>query len=397
MTEVLTLAPLVGIPTLLLLYVLFNPDKAEKIAGWIVALGARLWHSLDRRAVALKVQGDVNDACTGLFKSAPKGLLESKLRIKWADAEDAKAVVESGEVIVFMRRGPHHSENVAHALMAYLPKALLRRARRYVDESTVRAADLTVAKAVLCSDSASEGALDVLYEEHLDPAADDGLEARLKELDEIDLHGWLVRVLLPEFRRLGNRLHPAPPQPEITAETEKFARWLGRIASKKPGDTSESLVFRGKYFRVGLIFVAMRTTLETKGTEPYRKRAKRYLWSDLDAVYLMARDRNMEAAVEVADAISREGIVEPPVTLTYRLREDFAARRIARERACLISLRRARSGDPGAAEEPDDQDLPEEVLDVEPAVSEAEAVLPPEAEPRVSETREQSPSMSDRA
>jgi len=159
-----------GLLVLAIAYVLLLPDKAQKIAGWIWSGIARVWHGVDRRAVALRVEGEINDARRKLVKSAPEDLMEGKLKIAWTDGEEAAALASNGEVIVFMRRSDHHEENVAHALMAYLPKALLPRARRYIDRERMKAADFTVAKSILTQPERSLGALDVFYEQHLDPA-----------------------------------------------------------------------------------------------------------------------------------------------------------------------------------------------------------------------------------
>ena len=88
-----------------------------------------------------------------MLKDGPDDLIEKKIKIRWAkDAEAATPVLREGEVLVVMQRSDHHEENVAHALMAYLPKALLPRARRYLDHERMRAADLIVAKSVLAEE-----------------------------------------------------------------------------------------------------------------------------------------------------------------------------------------------------------------------------------------------------
>lgn len=137
------LAPLlagIGVPILLavvLIYVLLFPDRAEKVAGWLWIPIAKIFKKADKTAVAFRVQGEINTARTAMLKNAPTGLLEGRLKIKWNNAESAQAIVRDDEVVVFMRRGEHHEDNVANALMAYLPKALLPRARRYVERNTM--------------------------------------------------------------------------------------------------------------------------------------------------------------------------------------------------------------------------------------------------------------------
>src|SRR5207247_775211 len=153
-----------------------------------------------------------------------------------------QAVVREGDVIVFMQRSDHHEQNVANALMAYLPKALIPRARRYVDADTMRAVDLTIAKGVLGVSKEAPGAMQAFFEDHLDPAcAEEDLRARVLEIDEIDLHGWLVRILLPEYRILGDQLYPGQATDDCLSDAEAFARWLHKLAARDPGDDSMPL------------------------------------------------------------------------------------------------------------------------------------------------------------
>ncbi len=120
----------------------------------------------------------------------------------------------------------------------------------------------------------------MFYEQHLDPAceADTVLHQKVVEMDEIDLHGWILRVLLPEYRRLGNQLHPADPDKRCIADAEAFARWLHRLAARKPGDETLPLSYDGVYLRVAVIWVAVPQKLATQGSEPYRKRAKSLIY-----------------------------------------------------------------------------------------------------------------------
>lgn len=343
--EVTKLLTEIGLPIVLVLaiaYVLLLPEKAQLIAGWGWTLISSVFRRGDRKAVALRVQGHVNASTRNLLKHAPEGTLDGKLKLKWSTSEEAEGVLRDGEVVVFMKRARHHEENVAHALMVYLPKALLPRARRYLDPTTMAAVDLTMAKIILGSSEASQGVLDVFYEKHLDPACEDDavLHDRVNEIDEIDLHGWLLRVMIPEFRRLGNELHPAPPERRCVADAESFARWLHSLAAREKDDFSIPLAYEGPYMRVAVIFVAQSKTLATQGVDPYRKRAKRLIYSGTyDAVYLMARDHNMWAVREIVDRLEGDGRVASVTCHEFRLRPDFAKRKLKRERsvvACFV-------------------------------------------------------------
>ncbi len=138
--EVASLLAEIGLPAVavaLIAYVLLMPEKAQMISGWLWTLIAGVFRRGDRKAVALRVQGHVNASTRQILKEVPEGIIEGKLKIRWSDAEQAQSILRGGEVVVFMRRSKHHEENVAHALMVYLPKAVLPRARRYLDKVTM--------------------------------------------------------------------------------------------------------------------------------------------------------------------------------------------------------------------------------------------------------------------
>ena len=155
----LVLGGFLGALVLIGVYLLFFPEKAEKVAGWVAGLAARVWRKADKTAVKLRVQSDINGLRSLLHADAPT-MIDKSLKISWNNAEQAEAVVRGGDVVVFMRDSRRHEENLANALMAFLPKALLTRARRYIEADTMRAVDLTVAKALLAQQDAGDGALD---------------------------------------------------------------------------------------------------------------------------------------------------------------------------------------------------------------------------------------------
>lgn len=379
----------VGGIVLCVLYYLFFPDQAQKAIGGVAGLVGRGWRRADKTAVALKVQGEINQARASLLKAAPAGVMDRRLKIKWTDAENAEAALQNGEVIVFMQPSRNHAENVANAVMAYLPKAVIPRARPYIDSATMQAADLTLAKAVLTHHDDAEGTLDVFYARHLDPARAESelLKLKLSHMDQIDLHGWLSRILLAEYRRLGDQLHPGEPDAVCVDEAEQLADWLWSLADRAPGEFG-SLRFEGRYLRVAVIFVANRHVLAADGVEPYRKRAKRHIYQHkFDSVYLLARDANIAAVEEIADDLQNDGLIDCSERFTYELRPDFKARVLNRERAICVCLRRRNAGGQAHVVEDADSDenaLPDEVFTPDPAAQGGDEAESAAREPAVS-------------
>lgn len=336
------LLPAVGIPAIciaVLCYLVAHPDKAERVAGWGWALWSKVTHRMDAKAVKYRVAGAINSVLRTRETEWPEGLMEGDIRIEWADGEEAEARLDRGEVVVFMQSSEHQAENVTNALLAYLPRAVAPRARRYVAKDTMRAADLTLAKDLLAG-IGGEDALKVLFDRHLDPAMarSGSLCDRLEHMDEVDVHGWLTRILLVELKRLADKVHPGRPSKAIVHEAEQFVDWLHKLAIRKHGSESESLYFEGRYLKVAIVFVAQRQRLEKHGVDPYRKTAKRYVYREnVDAVYLLARDDHGDAVRKVATELDHDGRVAGVELLHYDLRADFAARHALRRTTGVVA------------------------------------------------------------
>lgn len=166
------------------------------------------------------------------------------------------------------------------------------------------------------------------------------LKENVEGFDEVDLNGWLLRLLLPELHEMGEKLHSAVPPGGCGPDTERFATWLTDLARRTPGDDTVRLAHEGPFIRVVAVFVANRARLSEEGTEPYRKRAKSLIYSGrFDAVYLMARDANIPAVEEIYARLATDGRVGDHWIWRYRLRSDFASRRLPREYAVLACLR----------------------------------------------------------
>ena len=85
---------------------------------------------------------------------------------------------------------------------------------------------------------------------------DPEIEKRVRQLDDIDVHGWLGRVLLAEFYHLGLLLQPAEPREAWKAEARTFADWLHGLSERQTGDKTVRLTFKGQLIYVSMVFVA---------------------------------------------------------------------------------------------------------------------------------------------
>jgi hypothetical protein len=326
-------------------WVVLHVDEVSKIVGYAASGVAVIWHAADRTAVKYRVEGDVNSSVDALAKNSPDGVFEGKLKIKWVNAKDATALIkDDGEVLVCLRRSAHHEENVANALMMYMPKAVAPRARRYIARGTMRAVDLVLAKSLLVESTLGAGYLQVFYDQHLEPAleGDEILKRKVERTDAVEINGWLTRIFLHELKAFGDRIYPSEGHARYALEADRFHSWLYALASR-PAGARRPLAFKGELLRVGMIMVAKRMKLEREGLAPYLR------WFDIymnemkvDTIYVVGSDDTIESVKEVIAAIADDPRVDATTEYEYSHRRQFRARIAPRQRAiCAVVQRKA--------------------------------------------------------
>ena len=81
------------------------------------------------------------------------------------------------------------------------------------------------------------------------------------------------------------------------------------------------------------MFVAIRDVSKPKVWAVSQTREALIYRDKVNALYLMGRDDNIPAVKELRDVLRTDALVEEVATYEYRLRSDFKARILNRERA----------------------------------------------------------------
>ena len=82
-----------------------------------------------------------------------------------------------------MRRSDQREQNIAKATMLYVPRAIVPRARPYVDPTIMQAVDLIVARSILSQKDENLGSLDAFLRDHLDVALAESTNRRTSGRD----------------------------------------------------------------------------------------------------------------------------------------------------------------------------------------------------------------------
>jgi len=238
---------IVTIVALIWLFVAY-PEKVEK---W-VSMATRLVAFASGRAARTHMATDIQSTIDAQRKKlntheeiAPYGV-----SIKWSNADEVQTDLKENRILIMMRPYTSQARNLAHVVSVYVPKALLPKARKYVEPNLMCGIDHVVSKSVLESNTS---ALEYYTGEVMSKI---GHEARsyVVMMDEVHRNGALTRVVLPELKRL-TILYPQEPDETVFADSEELARVVHGFVTKKAGvDVSPSCM--GHHIRMAIVPVA---------------------------------------------------------------------------------------------------------------------------------------------
>ncbi|MDX6669768.1 MAG: hypothetical protein QOI91_131 [Solirubrobacteraceae bacterium] len=316
--------------------------------GAVLAEGAR--HRAQREAregEEERLAGEVESAVKTAFADAPTYLLEPTGGVEvLLDEGDRRAWWEGSSLVVVVEPAEDPDETIGNLLVGYLQRTLLVDARPHMPESVMCAADLRLARGMM---AARPGVRDGGHALHARVeaacAGDAELHRRWRQVDALDVHGWLVRILLPEYKRVGDALGAGAVRAASSVAAERFLNWLHELARRRPGDRSVPLNHvDGADFRVGIVFVGDARYIARRGLRPHLERAVWKMYDDkVDALYLIARGAAVELARDgvFADLALCDRVVDAE-PYEFRLRSDFSKRtNLRRSRAFVgrIELR----------------------------------------------------------
>lgn len=281
----------------LLFYFIKNPEKVDK---WSYLFNKYLafWDDKrERKIISSNLDYKVSNVAKRINKEA-EGILPFGLRIKWRSPEDVTSYVRKNEVVVVLKRNENSDINIIEACLAFVPKALLPKARNVVDDKLIRSIDHFVIRKIL-SDGQYDSAYNFYIRNILNKLTkkDSQLKSYIDDLNQIDEIGFFTRVLLEEFRRLGSQLYGTGEEMRYKNETIKFLQFLREFHLRKPGDPTK-LIFDEDKIKISIAFIARKSTLLTKGIEWYIKRIKETYEEGIQRLFIFSYAKPFEETIK---------------------------------------------------------------------------------------------------
>lgn len=323
-----------GIPSALLLaFLVFFVTNPDKLYFWLgKALGLLGWarKSIRERAAAAQIEGQVNSFRESV-QSQAEGVLPYGLRLQWHSQVDPETFVQADNVIVRMACQTNPERNLVTSALAYCSRAVVPRARPYLERSLLRSVDLVVTKKMLAHANA-HSSLEYFWDSVYEPECrgDSAIQRYCVVMDGLDEKGFFTRILLREFLEFGVRIYPRAlrDSERFAQESKAFVKYLDVLALRGPGEEVE-LSFVRDHIRMGVVLIARPKTLALAGLDPYIKWLRTYKVRDAHAVYICARSYNIPVARNVAQAGQDQALGTIVSESTYRAPGPAGGRALA--------------------------------------------------------------------
>jgi len=280
------------------IYIIKNPEKLDK---WIYLVSKySLWKNekTERRVISSNLDYKVS-TITKMVNKEAEGIIPFGLRIKWTDIESDDAFVQNGNVIIVLKKEDNNDKNIVRACAAFVPKALLPKSRNSIDPVLLNNMDKYFIKRIL-SQGTYDSAYNYFMQNIFTPYCNESESNRslLSTYTKLDNIGFLTRILLEEFRRVGAKLYGTMDEPRFIDESRAFFQFLKAFTERRPGDMTK-LYFDGQMVKLAIILIAKRITMEYQGVVSYVNRLRRHVTEfGINRVFVFSYSQRYDEVIE---------------------------------------------------------------------------------------------------
>ncbi len=322
---------------IILLLVIDDPDRAEKIKEIFFLPTFRLFKRGSRQYIAAKV----GYTSTQFLKQKLLPLLPStanvKIQIRWVKSPSDPVLTENGNLILYMRETNDQTRNILAATQVALPRVVCTTLRPCLQKDLEDAVDLVLLRKL--ATALGKHAEPVFQRYFLRASTEDNvkLQGLFAKLVELDTHGTFVPIFLEELNELGERLYTSGDNTDQTKEITHFLEFLLTEARRKEREDIK-LDYFSSTFSVGIIILAASYKVLREGVSPYINRIDQKVRQGCDSIYIITYQQAlpfMDKLLQVLDADDRFTLAK---VATLRVHNPVTYRR---EQWKIAQLRRS--------------------------------------------------------
>jgi hypothetical protein len=300
------LLPIIPLPVVIVLLLLFMPEKIEKWSALLWKCLAGVFRVAHKRYVKHDLQGRVNDFIKQLRQQAP-GVTDATLRVEWVDPSTPRSsFLEGNQVVIRLRRDDPSDHNFVHGAYFFVSETLLRKAKRYVSQSQREALDLFVCTKLL--EAEKSNVVTTFIDEYLHPGTQETKSKVALYVDDfeiVNMAGLFFPLFVQELEYLGEKVFGKRRQDLIVSEVDGMITFLRPVATRTIGDESD-LDFDGKYCRFAIVIVGKPFKVLTS-IDPYvRYIANSVIPNGAETIYILARIENKERVEQLCQRFDKQ-------------------------------------------------------------------------------------------
>ena len=251
-----------------IIFLILNPEKAKTIKAWVLSIVAVAGY-FRKNYIGTKIESQIANGCKGLNNQIGQDFLNSNIEIKWVTKIDRDSFIKDDKIIIKLSYKDNPNSNFVNAVVTYLNKGFLSKARNYVAPSIIKSSELLIAKKLINNQCAP--ALSCFMEEVYDPLTKEKPELHqvIQDLNLLDNKGFFMQILLPELQYFGAQVYSTHfPTQLFHEETEKLLKFLLNVANKEQG-VDISPEYQTHYFNFSIMLMAKKEKINIQGLRPY--------------------------------------------------------------------------------------------------------------------------------
>ncbi|MCX5831926.1 MAG: hypothetical protein NT140_08580 [Deltaproteobacteria bacterium] len=297
----------IAVLVVILMLVILDPDRAEKIKEIFFLPAFRFFKRGSRQYMAAKI----GYTSTQFLKRELLPYLPSTANvtivIKWVKSPSDPVLTENGNLILCMRETNDQTRNVLAATQAALPRVVCTTLRPNIHKDLEEAMDLTLLQKL--ASALGKHAKPVFQRYFLGSRTEDSENLRdiFSKLVELDAHGTFVAIFLEELDELGERLYTDGDSSDHTGEIMRFLEFLLAEARRQEHEEIK-LDYFSSVFSVGIIILAASDKVQREGVSPYVNRIDQKVRQGCDSIYIIAyqkASRFLEKLLQVLEGDNR--------------------------------------------------------------------------------------------
>ncbi len=271
-----------------IIYLIFRYQDKLQIAWGFISSFMSFWKWCRKSSIKNTLEGNLNSFArriNGEFND----LILPKAKIEFINEKNLESFINNNQPIIRVNFSRNNNENLANVALTYVKVALLDRARNYIQKDITSSIDLNIARRMLIEYKQSEP-VSYFDSRFLLPEFEKTPDVKnyYNRVQEIDDAGLLTRLLIREYKDLGDAIFPAVPSEEHQLESVEFFNFVHAL-SIRAKEEETPLSFNKKHIHLGIILVSKRTTYETYGLEAYLRRIRLLTKYGITTFYLFAR------------------------------------------------------------------------------------------------------------